>query len=162
MTIALESNDLIQSGYLVWLIVAYVAYIATGALPSDKQPFRKPPLRVLVDRLGFFIAFFALPLLVFTLAGWSMPGYASLGMGEPMRWLAPTLGISALAFAIGFFAKKGPAELGNYPQYLPARWGAGKIALELVSWSLYLYAYEFVFRGFLLYALLPLGTGLAI
>jgi hypothetical protein len=156
------NNDLIQSAYLLWLIVAYVAYIAMGALPSDKQPFRKPPLRVLADRLIFFLVLFALPLLVFTLAGWEMPGRASLGLGRPASWLPASLLISLLAFAIGYYAKKGPAERANYPQYSPPRWGAGELALELASWSLYLYAYEFVFRGFLLYALLPLGVGLAI
>jgi hypothetical protein len=44
------NNDVIQSAYLLWIVVAYVAYIAMGALPSDKQPFRKPPLRLPAKR----------------------------------------------------------------------------------------------------------------
>ncbi len=162
MPVSMDTQDLIEGGYLLWIIVAYVAYIAMGALPSDKQPLRRPPLRVLADRLAFFLAFFALPLLVFLAAGWDLPGRASLGIGRPQAWLAPTFGLSALAFAIAYLSKKGAADVSNYPQYAPAHWGAAELVLEFASWSLYLYAYEFVFRGFLLQALLPLGPGLAI
>ncbi len=162
MPFSIAIEDLIQSAYLLWLILGYVAYIALGALPSDKQAFRRPPQRVLIDRMAFFVAFFALPVLVYWLAAWELPGSEKLGLARPSAWLLPTVAFSVLAFAIGYFAKKSSADKANYPQYLPARWGAIEFVLEIASWSLYLYAYEFVFRGFLLQALLPSGVGFAI
>ena len=47
-----------MSGYATafgygWFAAFYIAYIASGALPSESKPGRRKPARVIVDRLVF-------------------------------------------------------------------------------------------------------------
>jgi hypothetical protein len=158
MSIAWGSSDAASAALLLYLAVAYIAYIASGALPSDQAPARRPPRRVLADRAAFALFFAALPLAAFRILGWKLPGLEVLSWGAAGRGVAPTIILGAVSWAVGRYSKKGPGERANYPQYLPARWGPAELALEVGSWAGYLFAYEFAFRGMVLYALLPLGT----
>lgn len=158
----LSSADIPAAGLIAWTAIVYVAYIATGALPSDSRPARKPPRRVLADRVGFFALVGLAPPLAFLALGLRLPGIEVLGLGGDARWLPLTAVLALACWAIGRYSRKGEAEVANYPQYLPPRWSAGAVTLEIGSWALYLAAYEFAFRGFILYALLPGGTFLAI
>lgn len=151
-------DDLVFAALVAYLTIVYVAYIASGALPSDKQPARRPASRVIADRLAFLVLIAAVPILAFLALGLELPGLQALGLGRPSSWLIPTAGLAAAAWAMGRFSKKSKGDLGNYPQFLPARWGLGELAIEILSWAAYLFAYEFAFRGMLLHALLPLGT----
>jgi hypothetical protein len=162
MLSAFDLSDLRAAALIGWLALVYVAYIASGALPSDARPCRRPATRVLLDRLAFFVLIGLLPPLAFLLLGWPLPGLSVLGFGKILEWLPLTAALTALCWAIGRYSRKGEAELANYPQYLPSRWKAGSLALEIGSWALYLAAYEFAFRGYILYALLPGGTLVAI
>jgi hypothetical protein len=145
-----------------WFAVFYIVYIASGALPSESRPGRRDPGRVVIDRLIFFAAIFALPFFALPRGFGVDPAALYLGAGKPLDWLALTLALSALGFAVGFFSRKSEADLASYPQYLPKRWTVGAWGLELGSWGLYLVAYEFAFRGYLLAALMPLGAATAI
>jgi hypothetical protein len=159
---ALAVADLRIGCLLAYLAVAYVAFIALGALPSDKAPGRRPALRVLADRLAFVLAFAILPIVAFRAMGAGLPGLSALGAGEPSRWLGPCAALCVLGGAIGFLSRKGSADIANYPQYLPPRWNAGSLALEIGSWAAYLLAYEFAFRGIFLACLLPAGAYTAV
>lgn len=147
---------------IVWTTAIYVAYIAAGALPSDSKPGRKAPRRVILDRLVFFALVGLVPLLAFRAFGLALPGREVLSLGEPAKWLPLTALLAAACWAIGRYSRKGEPEIANYPQYLPRRWNALAIVLETGSWALYLAAYEFAFRGYILYALLPGGAFMAI
>jgi hypothetical protein len=156
------SGDIARSILYFWLAASYVGFIAWGALPSDKSPGRRKQRQVLIDRGAFFLMYFAIPLLGFTLAGLKVPGMATLSIGRLYAWLLPVTAIGAAAFCIGFFSRKGAAEIANYPQYLPPVWTWKTIVIEIFSWSLYLFAYEFAFRGMILHGLLPSGYWTAI
>jgi len=145
-----------------WFAVFYIVYIASGALPSQSRPGRRSTVRVVLDRLLFFAAIFALPFFVLPRGFGVDPATLYLGTGDLFKWLASTIALSALGFSVGFFSKKSEADLASYPQYLPKRWTVGAWVLELGSWGLYLVAYEFAFRGYLLAALMPLGAASAI
>ncbi len=157
-----EFSDIAGAILYLWLALAYVAYIARGALPSDKAPFRRKPETVLIDRMIFFLAFLVLPAAGFALAGYDLPGLSILSPGQPRAWVVPVLLFGCAAFGLGRFSRKAAADIGNYPQYLPPLWNAKTVVFEVISWSLYLFAYEFAFRGMLLYGLLPAGYWTAI
>jgi len=140
-----------------WFCFAYVAFIASGALPSEARPGRRAPIRVVVDRLCFFVAVLVIPALILRLAFKVAPAGVGFVVGDVASWAPATLGLSAVGFSVGLFARKSPADMASYPQYLPQRWDVRAALLEIGSWTLYLAAYEFAFRGYLLAAILPLG-----
>jgi membrane protease YdiL (CAAX protease family) len=51
---------------------------------------------------------------------------------------------------------------GRYPQMKLTEWTRPLVAYNLLLWALFLVAYEFMYRGILLYSLLPYGVGLAV
>lgn len=157
-----SAQDRAQAALVGFLAIAYVAFIASGALPSEHAPARRSPRRVLFDRTIFALGLCALPVIAFSLTGHALPGRDTLGLGHPPAWAPLTAGLSAVAFAVAFFAPKSPADRLIYPQYLPPRWTPGHVALEIGGWGLYLFAYEAVFRGFVLALLLPAGTATAV
>jgi len=156
--------DLASGALALWLAAAYVAFIALRGLPSNDRPGRLGPDRVLASRIAFFLAFYLVPGIAYRLLGLRLPGIETHGLGNPDEWALPLVGIVVAAFGVGFLARKSPADLANYPQYVPRPDFPRPAALanELGSWALYLWAYEFAFRGMLLSMLLSAGPATAV
>ncbi len=76
--------------------------------------------------------------------------------GLGISFLAPPPWWSYLFIPIilvaGYFSAKKPGNLAQYPQMRIKEWTPGILALSGISWVIFLIAYEFLFRGFLLYA----------
>jgi hypothetical protein len=145
-----------------WFGVVYIAYIAAGSLPREDKPARRKPRRVLLDRLIFSLAAGFAPAVFLVAVSGIDPTHIGLGSGVVTEWLPFTIVLGAAGFAVGFLARKSLADLASYPQYLPLAWTPISMMLEAGSWALYLLAYEFAFRGYLLASLLPLGAPAAI
>jgi membrane protease YdiL (CAAX protease family) len=83
-------------------------------------------------------------------------GAADLGLTPsvpPSTWL--WVGGASVLIVIGCIATAHkPENFEVYPEMRVPRWGVGPVAANLVSCSLYMFAYEFLFRGFLLFACL--------
>lgn len=55
-----------------------------------------------------------------------------------------------------------PEILALYPEIRASRWTGGLVAVELITWAIYLFGYEVLFRGVLLFGLAePLGPVIA-
>ncbi|MDB0020813.1 CPBP family intramembrane metalloprotease [bacterium] len=73
------------------------------------------------------------------------------------------LGLSILIVPLVYFSAKNPKNLLNYPQIRAKVWTKKMICINALGWFLYLFGYEFLFRGVLLIPLLePLGMWPAI
>lgn len=73
------------------------------------------------------------------------------------------IGLCALVIPLAAFSAKKPKNLINYPQIRAKRWDNSIYFKNLLGWALYLFAYEFLFRGILLIPLVePLGVWVAI
>tara|TARA_Y200000002_G_scaffold185783_1_gene153381 strand:- start:587 stop:1327 length:741 start_codon:yes stop_codon:yes gene_type:complete len=73
------------------------------------------------------------------------------------------LGLSILIVPLVYFSAKNPKNLLNYPQIRAKVWTKKMIFINALGWFLYLFGYEFLFRGVLLIPLLePLGMWPAI
>ena len=80
-----------------------------------------------------------------------------------MFTLAWTLGLSILVIPLAYFSAKKPKNLVNYPQIRAKSWTKKTLFINLLGWALYLFGYEFLFRGTLLIPLVePLGVWPAI
>jgi membrane protease YdiL (CAAX protease family) len=74
-----------------------------------------------------------------------------------------TLGLSFLVVPLAYFSAKKPKNLLNYPQIRAKVWTKKTLFINLLGWALYLFGYEFLFRGVLLIPLVePLGVWVAI
>jgi membrane protease YdiL (CAAX protease family) len=77
--------------------------------------------------------------------------------------ILPTLILIVIVVVINSFAASNPENLKNYPQIRISGWNLSLIFINVISWSLYLMAYEFLFRGILLFGLIkPFGIWPAI
>lgn len=73
------------------------------------------------------------------------------------------LGLSILIIPLVYFSAKKPKNLLNYPQIRAKVWTKKMIFINALGWFLYLFGYEFLFRGILLIPLIePLGMWPAI
>ena len=74
-----------------------------------------------------------------------------------------TVGLCALVIPLAAFSAKKPKNLINYPQIRAKKWDNSIYFKNLLGWALYLFGYEFLFRGILLIPLVePLGVWPAI
>jgi len=67
--------------------------------------------------------------------------------GESMIYIT---GMGILIVIINFFAAKNPVNLEMYPQMRIIIWNKGRVAINSIAWVVYLFGYEFMFRGMLL------------
>ncbi|MBN1837615.1 MAG: CPBP family intramembrane metalloprotease [Spirochaetales bacterium] len=83
----------------------------------------------------------------------------------------PRLTRSAGLWAVLLFLAAGVGSYFNpelrkpgarYPQMRLTEWTRPLVAYNLLLWALFLVAYEFMYRGLLLYGLLPYGVGLSL
>ena len=73
------------------------------------------------------------------------------------------LGLSALVIPLVYFSAKKDKNLINYPQIRAKKWTIRTVLINALGWFLYLFGYEFLFRGVLLIPLIePLGMWPAI
>ncbi len=92
------------------------------------------------------------------LAAWLFLPFDFAGLGltpaiPPSTWL--WVGGASVVIVIGCIATAHkPENFDVYPEMRVPRWGAGPVTANFVSCSLYMFAYEFLFRGFLLFACL--------
>ncbi len=61
-----------------------------------------------------------------------------------------TLGLCILVIPLAAFSAKKPKNLVNYPQIRAKKWDNSIYIKNLLGWALYLFGYEFLFRGVLL------------
>ena len=62
------------------------------------------------------------------------------------------LALSAIIIPLNYFNSKTPENLSQYPQIRNSEWSVSLLVLSALSWIAYLLAYEFLFRGFLLFS----------
>ncbi|MEX0598166.1 MAG: CPBP family intramembrane glutamic endopeptidase [Candidatus Paceibacterota bacterium] len=127
-------------------------YFFTGS-PSFKlwESLKSDNTRpVLIQRLTgiFFFGFVPIIIILFFLRsnltnyGTGMPDYKTL------IWL---LLLSVVIIPLNYFNSKNTDNLSHYPQIRNPEWSYSLILLSALSWIAYLFAYEFLFRGFFLF-----------
>ena len=90
--------------------------------------------------------------IVFPEHSWNFYGMNLENFGQSMLYLS---GIAVIIIPLTLISARKPDTIQTYPQIRIKRWTPGLIALNTLNWSLYLLAYEFLFRGILLMLLVP-------
>ena len=61
--------------------------------------------------------------------------------------------LCSLVVPLAYFSAKKPKNLVNYPQIRAKIWNRQTVFINILGWSIYLFGYEFLFRGTLLFPL---------
>lgn len=89
-------------------------------------------------------------IVIFTTTGYSA---SDLGLNldglEQSLWYGGIM--SALILILNYFATNNPDRLKDFPQMRIVNWTYQRIVINALSWTAYLIAYEFLFRGILLF-----------
>jgi membrane protease YdiL (CAAX protease family) len=108
--------------------------------------------RVYFRQISGFIFLGCIPALaVLTILPGGLAEYG-LGFSIGTNTLYYTLLLAAIVIVINFFSSKSPGNLEKYPLIRVKSWDAKLLAGSSLGWIIYLTGYEFLFRGFLLFA----------
>ena len=106
---------------------------------------------VVFERLLGVLFFGIIPLATISLLfekGIESYGISSANMLTSIYWI---LGLSPLLITMNYFNCKKEDNLSMYPQIRVKEWDTQLLLLSAFSWIAYLLAYEFMFRGYLLF-----------
>lgn len=91
---------------------------------------------------------------LFMLPEYSLADYGLTFIAETSFFsLVWILGLSLLVIPIAYMSAKKPKNMVNYPQIRSKIWTKKTIIINALGWALYLFGYEFLFRGTLLFPL---------
>ena len=139
---------------VVCLVAAacYVAFHYGGRAPRWAARGHGPEAAIHRQRLSGALLLGVVPAGV----AWCLPGGpADFGWGLARPGLAAGLaaGIAAVVLPVIALAARKPEFKADYPELRGVAWDRGLRGRNALTWSIYLLAYEFFFRGFLLFPL---------
>jgi membrane protease YdiL (CAAX protease family) len=76
-------------------------------------------------------------------------GLNFLNAGQTLLWVVI---LSPVILLLNYLNASSPSNLAMYPQIREKHWSIRLLTASAMSWSAYLLAYEFMFRGFLLFS----------
>jgi membrane protease YdiL (CAAX protease family) len=98
---------------------------------------------------------------------WLLPSHAAIGWSVDFTgraWIVWSL-VAVIDLTAVVRAARSPSMRARYPEARLARWTRTALAVDAAGWIVYLYGYELLFRGVLLFPLAvswPLGAALAV
>ena len=108
--------------------------------------------RIYFRQISGFIFLGCIPFMVLLII---LPGRLAdygLSLSIGMNTLYYTVILSAIIIIINFFASKSASNLRKYPLIRVKTWSIKLLIFSSLGWIIYLLAYEFLFRGFLLFS----------
>ncbi len=95
----------------------------------------------------------AIILLIITGKSLDAYGIAFKNHGTSLAWIA---GLACIIIPMNFFNSKKEKNLAFYPNVREKEWTKKMVATNAFTWVTYLFGYELMFRGLLLFATVPL------
>lgn len=149
------------SVFIIGFLSSTIGFVFYYFLITDKSSkkffIRKPEngsnlRQVLFARMSGVFIFGLLPsLFVLTISGIQLKdfGLAVNPPGKQSLWIVLIL---TIIIFINYLNGKKEDNLMMYPQIREKQWSFSLITISALSWILYLFAYEFLFRGILLFS----------
>lgn len=79
-------------------------------------------------------------------------GLNSKNLSTSLVWIA---GLSLVALLVNLKSARQPESIAYYPQIRATNWSYSLLIHNTLGWMAYLIAYEFLFRGLMIFALIP-------
>jgi len=147
---------------IIVLLYVLVGLFFNASFSASSKPFsrllgkfpneRADRLRVYLQRItGMFFFGFVPVILILTLLPSTFRDYGT-SLTEPTEILSWGLLFALLIIPLILFRGKSASNLAAYPQIRSKKWNLNIVVLSALTWIGYLLCYEFLFRGFLLFA----------
>ncbi len=114
------------------------------------------PAGVFIHRISGVFLLGILPLCIVTFAFGHSPSEYGLSLSFSPVFLLIAPAVCGISFPILLQYSKSPEANRYAPEAKPQKWTSYYIVLNTLSWIVYLFAYEFFIRGFLLFSLIKL------
>ena len=112
--------------------------------------------KILFQRLFGAFVFGVLPSVLFLIFSARPMNEVGLTDYIPNRTLFLTLVAAVIIIPMNYFNAKQPLNLDTYPQIRVREWTFSLVVLSSLSWIVYLFAYELLFRGVLFFSSLDI------
>ncbi len=139
--------------FLLFVIIFYTPSFLGRPVISPR--LRGTVMVVTAERLTGFLFFGVVPWVLLRLA---LPDFRLQDVGVVMPshgWILPSLSFWVVIVLLVSRVAGSPASLAQYPQMRGVTWTPWIVSLNALTWALYLSGYEFLFRGLLIFPLLP-------
>lgn len=141
---------------VIFSTIGYIIYLATNSSGRIKSCLSSENnsniIHILFQRITGIFLFGIIPSIIVI----SVSGFEFFNMSVDKETLFWILVLSLLILPVNYINSKSPDNLAQYPQIRNDSWSAGLVALSTLSWIAYLFAYEMLFRNFLLFSSLEL------
>lgn len=150
-TEAIQSIILVIIVFSTYLIITGSKALRHRLTAGDDSPAASVRI-TLFEKLTGVVLFGFIPLFFIRL----LPGRNLTEFGIPANTILKGL-LYALPFALiiiplSYFNARRPDNLKRYPLFRLSSWHWNSLIISALSWIIYLIAYEFMFRGFLLFS----------
>lgn len=143
--------SLVLIAALVLLLIYSVVYIAINRYQTKQHKSNES--LIYLQRLTGVFTFGVLPVaIIYNALPTNLPAYGT-SLVMPLRSALWLLVLVVVIIPLNLFQAKKEENLKSYPQIRVKNWNARILVFSAITWTLYLLAYEFFFRGFLLFAL---------
>lgn len=159
----LKENDLLVSLPILITTIAFICYWFLSKSPKIKSILNKDTSANLASvkyiffckTMGFLLMG-VIPLILFLSL---FPSYQIKDIGLSINYktiffsLKWILILAIITIPITFYSAKKEKNLKNYPQIRAKEWDRKILTINLLGWCIYLFGYELLFRGVLLFSL---------
>ena len=118
------------------------------------EPDQASVNHITFNRVTGFVSMGIFPLVICLIF---LPGYSLASFGltwnseTSLNSLLWTIGLSAVVIPVAYMSAQKPENLVNYPQIRARKWNDKTVIINAAGWALYLFGYELLFRGVLLF-----------
>jgi membrane protease YdiL (CAAX protease family) len=155
-----EESSLLAVIAICWVTLAFIiynllqGYIRTTIIKHRKNASLHPDnmLSVLLQRSSGVFLFGLIPIILLVFVFRNNPSLYGFQMKNSLVTLIVLLITAVVVISISWITSRSRENLATYPQIREKEWNISLLVLSAFSWIAYLLAYEFMYRGFLLFA----------
>ena len=147
---ALISLTLLGVGFLIYLYLS--DYLKNRINSNLADETKASYYGYIIQRLIGFITLGLIPILIFKISVckplWAF-GFNLNNLSTSLLWTGI---LGGLIILINSLVAGKKSNLEQYPQIRISKWNAQKFSINSITWIMYLFGYEFMFRGILLFS----------
>ncbi len=155
-----EESSLLAVIAICWVTLAFIiytllqSYIRSAVIKRKQDSSLHPDnmVSVLLQRTVAVLLFGLIPVILIVIVFRNNPSLYGFEMKNSPVTLIVVLITAAVVILISWITSRSKENLDTYPQIREKEWNISLLVLSALSWIAYLIAYEFMYRGFLLFS----------